>query len=247
MAETLGVDNPFRYRGYYYDTETGFYYLNSRYYDPEVGRFINADGYVQTPNGDATSTNMFAYCKNNAVNAIDSTGMWAVGIGLNANATAFFGVLIGIGIMFDDKGNFEVQWSYACPGVNNTTSIGALDAGVSLGVQFLDVNSVADTHGYSTYSGASGGYLGYGGIDVVSLSKFSDFENERGGVQVSVGLGIGADVHTTQTYTQPIWSNKKSTIVKKPVVQNNTNFSQSLQINTTLYKKLSLMEKRLGR
>ena len=65
--------------------------------------------------------------------------------------------------------------------------------------------------------------------------------------QDSLCSGIGADVHTTQTYTQPIWSNKKSAIVKKPVVQNNTNFSQSLQINTTLYKKLSLMEKRLGR
>ena len=40
---TIGTQNPFRYRGYYYDTETGLYYLNSRYYDPEVGRFINAD------------------------------------------------------------------------------------------------------------------------------------------------------------------------------------------------------------
>ena len=40
--------NPFRYRGYYYDNETGFYYLQSRYYDPSTGRFINADGYVST-------------------------------------------------------------------------------------------------------------------------------------------------------------------------------------------------------
>ena len=46
MADTLGQANPFRYRGYYYDSESGLYYLNSRYYDPEVGRFINADGYV---------------------------------------------------------------------------------------------------------------------------------------------------------------------------------------------------------
>ena len=45
---TAGDANPFRYRGYYYDTETGLYYLNSRYYDPEVGRFINADRYIVT-------------------------------------------------------------------------------------------------------------------------------------------------------------------------------------------------------
>ena len=42
MASTLGAVNPFRYRGYYYDTESGFYYLQSRYYDPQVGRFLNA-------------------------------------------------------------------------------------------------------------------------------------------------------------------------------------------------------------
>ena len=42
-ASTAARYNPFRYRGYYYDSETGFYYLNSRYYDPETGRFINAD------------------------------------------------------------------------------------------------------------------------------------------------------------------------------------------------------------
>lgn len=48
MAATLGELNPFRYRGYYYDQKSGLYYLNSRYYDPEIGRFLNADGYVTT-------------------------------------------------------------------------------------------------------------------------------------------------------------------------------------------------------
>ena len=50
-ADTLGQENPIRYRGYYYDFETGFYYLQSRYYDPAMGRFINADGYINA-NGD---------------------------------------------------------------------------------------------------------------------------------------------------------------------------------------------------
>ncbi|MEA4933535.1 MAG: RHS repeat-associated core domain-containing protein [Lawsonibacter sp.] len=43
MANTLGKDNPFRYRGYVWDEETGLYYLRSRYYDPSWGRFVNAD------------------------------------------------------------------------------------------------------------------------------------------------------------------------------------------------------------
>ena len=73
MANTLGQANPFRYRGYYYDTETGLYYLNSRYYDPETGRFINADGYVSTGQ-DITGYNMFVYCGNNSIDRADSSG-----------------------------------------------------------------------------------------------------------------------------------------------------------------------------
>ena len=65
--------NPFRYRGYVYDNETGFYYLQSRYYDPEIGRFINADGYVTT-DVEPIAANMFAYCNNNPVNRDDYSG-----------------------------------------------------------------------------------------------------------------------------------------------------------------------------
>ena len=65
--------NPYLYRGYRYDVETGLYYLNSRYYDPETGRFINADGFVSTGQG-ILGSNMFAYCENNPVNESDSSG-----------------------------------------------------------------------------------------------------------------------------------------------------------------------------
>ena len=63
--------NPFRYRGYYYDTDTGFYYLNSRYYDPATGRFINADSQL---NDGLLGFNLFAYCENNPVNRVDPNG-----------------------------------------------------------------------------------------------------------------------------------------------------------------------------
>ena len=71
--EVMHHYNPFRYRGYYYDYETGFYYLQSRYYNPEWGRFINADGYINA-NGDILGFNMFAYCGNNPVMNIDPNG-----------------------------------------------------------------------------------------------------------------------------------------------------------------------------
>ena len=71
---TLADINPLRYRGYYYDSETGFYYLQSRYYDPEIGRFINADSYASTDATGLLSTNMFAYCENDPVNKSDPSG-----------------------------------------------------------------------------------------------------------------------------------------------------------------------------
>lgn len=73
LKDSVGVKNPYRYRGYRYDTETGLYYLQSRYYNPQWGRFINADGYLGTP-GELLSFNMFAYCGNNPINNLDPSG-----------------------------------------------------------------------------------------------------------------------------------------------------------------------------
>jgi RHS repeat-associated core domain len=73
MADTVGQKNPFLYRGYYYDSETGLYYLNSRYYDPQTGRFINADSQLNT-GSDLTSYNLFTYCGNNPITGADPTG-----------------------------------------------------------------------------------------------------------------------------------------------------------------------------
>jgi len=72
-AGSLGKYNPLRYRGYVYDTETKLYYLQSRYYNPEWGRFINADAFAATGQG-LLGNNMFAYCNNNPVNYSDPTG-----------------------------------------------------------------------------------------------------------------------------------------------------------------------------
>jgi RHS repeat-associated protein len=77
-ASTLGKVNPLTYRSYVYDTETGLYYLQSRYYDPGVGRFINADVFTSTGQG-VLGNNMFAYCGNNPANRSDPTGqLWGI-------------------------------------------------------------------------------------------------------------------------------------------------------------------------
>jgi len=78
-ANSIGAINPLRYRGYYYDQETRLYYLQSRYYDSEVCRFINADGYASTGQG-FLGHNMFAYCNNNPVNYTDTCGTEPIAI-----------------------------------------------------------------------------------------------------------------------------------------------------------------------
>ena len=67
LASTLGTIQPFRYRGYVYDVETGLYYLRARYYNPTWNRFINADMLIKD--------NLFAYCSNNSVNKLDPDGL----------------------------------------------------------------------------------------------------------------------------------------------------------------------------
>ena len=67
LASTLGTIQPFRYRGYVYDVETGLYYLRSRYYDPAWQRFLNADALIKG--------NLFVYCENKPINNNDCSGL----------------------------------------------------------------------------------------------------------------------------------------------------------------------------
>ena len=81
--------NPFRYRGYYYDTETGFYYLQSRYYDPTTGRFINGDSLLVMC--DIISFNLFIYCNNNPISYIDMYGLYKHAVFYDNRSSGFLG------------------------------------------------------------------------------------------------------------------------------------------------------------
>lgn len=82
MADTIGKVNPFLYRGYYFDSDAGLYYLNSRYYDAQTGRFLNADNLdvLQAEDGLVIDINLFAYSENNCVNNMDSEGNYRLHI-----------------------------------------------------------------------------------------------------------------------------------------------------------------------
>ncbi len=96
----LGRRNPFRFKGYYYDEELGMYYLNSRYYDPEVGRFISPDTTdILEVQDDLYDKNLYAYCDNNPVMRIDSSGaVWHLAVGAVVGVATQFIADVGIGL-----------------------------------------------------------------------------------------------------------------------------------------------------
>ena len=84
LKDTIGVINPFRYKGYYYDEETEMFYCKSRYYKPEWCRFITVDSVNYIEPGNINGINLYAYCENNPINMYDPSGnlpkwaMWVI-------------------------------------------------------------------------------------------------------------------------------------------------------------------------
>ena len=130
-SNAIASANPIRYRGYYYDTDTGFYYLQSRYYDPAIKRFINADGYINA-NGDILGFNMYAYCGNNPVMHSDPSGKSII-------MTIAIGALISAGLdlatqLICNGGDLEsVDW--VSVGISATN--GVISSACGLGVEVI--------------------------------------------------------------------------------------------------------------
>ena len=154
----LAEINPLRYRGYcgyYYDSETGFYYLRSRYYDPENHRFINADTYASTDSGDAISCNMFAYCQNNPVMLGDEDGEFADWF-VRVVVGAAVGVVTGaISALVTGGSAKDVIYSAAIGGITGAIvgGTGSLEAGKIVGRAVAS----AINGGYTYYSARKAG------------------------------------------------------------------------------------------
>ena len=92
LADTLGKCNPFRYRGYVYDGETGLYYLEARYYSTKWYRFLVSDQWTWQ-NNDLLSHNCFAYCSGNPIKYVDRNGMW---LDIFFDAASFIGSIVEV-------------------------------------------------------------------------------------------------------------------------------------------------------
>lgn len=139
ITANLAELNPLRYRGYYYDTETGLYYVSSRYYDPEVGRWISPEPNVYAGAFDSGSGligyNVYAYCANNPVNFSDPTGefiLTALIVGVVAGAV--IGGAIGGTVAYNSAKSSGLEgsdlfWATA-GGVGKGTLIGGVAGGL---------------------------------------------------------------------------------------------------------------------
>ena len=174
------LKNPFRYRSYYFDQETGLYYLNSRYYDPQIGRFINVDdiGVLDVTKIALNGLNLYAYCLNNPVNQVDEIGdmpnwlKWLIGgiiiaaaavltvvtAGGFAAAGAAFAGALGIGSAVGGAAGF---FAAATVGTIVVSGIGFFSGGMSsiiTGGNFWD--GAADGFMWGAISGVLAGGLG---------------------------------------------------------------------------------------
>ena len=146
----IGNINPFRYRGYYYDVETGLYYLQTRYYEPRAGRFLNADSVDYIAPDIIGGLNLYAYCNNNPVMYSDPTGQLISMLLMGALIGFVINFAVSASTQFLTEG--EVNWGTAAidgafgavSGALAVTGIGALATGVINGALSL-ANSTITT------------------------------------------------------------------------------------------------------
>ena len=193
---TIGEINPLRYRGYYYDAETGFYYLGSRYYDPEVGRFISPDSAdVLEVQSNLYDKNLYAYCDNNPVMRKDETGdVWiaavAIGVGMGAVGQYVSDVIGNITSGATGLDIFAITSSKrdylasaigggiaAIPGLNlaATAAVGALENIVSDSIKG-NIKSAKDVISSAAW-GAGANSVGYAASKGVAVLKVKQVNN----------------------------------------------------------------------
>ena len=186
LADTLGVVNPLRYRGYYYDTETNLYYLQSRYYSPDLMRFISQDDVkLSNAQGEPLGSNLYAYCLNNPVNYSDLYGTWVLSVGFEGQAAFVLGIYAGIAINIDGYWNVFITYTIGFAIITNAEA--HIQAYVAY---YLGKNKASQLRGWGVSIGASfsfGAHMSSGGaIDIGRNGNYAG--------TVNVGCGAGVSI-----------------------------------------------------
>ena len=186
--------NPFRYRGYYYDSSIGLYYLNSRYYDPETGRFLNEDLVSYLEPETIGGVNLYAYCLNDPVNNIDPSGHLVISLLI---ALAVTGAVVGgttAGLIASNNG--AQGWELAGSILGGALLGGAIGALAGLGLPMI-----GGTAG-GAVAIADGGTLAMAGASVAA-SAVSVSLAGIAGIASILGIGLLFSKHNPGMSNKP--------------------------------------------
>ena len=208
-ASTSATKNNLRYRGYYLDSDLGLYYLQSRYYDPNTYRFINADGYLSTGQG-ILGYNMYAYCNNNPVNYVDYGGNspWLIVAAIllftpaggqisqaAISVTCYAG--IAITAIFDEEVREDMDSIGWNPFNSDENTV-------------IDSNKVAFYKGVPVFNAIEGcGSLSLGAIWVNKTQGVEVLKHERGHSTQLMSMGVGN--YLIQIGIPSFWKNEDET------------------------------------
>ena len=188
----IGKINPFRYRGYYYDVETGLYYLKTRYYDPEVGRFISQDDVSYLDPEHINGLNLYAYCGNNPVMNVDPSGHkwwhWLIGIAIVAATTLAMVATAGLAAaVLGVSAGVAASMCVGAGIATATAGIVNLVTQASMGIEEFDLGSLMfDMVVSGTVGMISGGISG-------ALGGFSAGATAGVRLVVHTGVQVGAN------------------------------------------------------
>ena len=172
--------NPFRYRGYYYDVEIGLYYLQSRYYDACVGRFITADDpRVVTVDPTPINISLYSYCQNEPIFHSDPNGYWVLTLGVSWGIAFVIGINIFATLLIDSS------WDYGLF-LGATLLTGFAVRGLSGSLGFYWGFSRIQNYLNSVTVGFAAGYV-VGGTLVYDYYKYPSTKKRFVGIQISYG------------------------------------------------------------
>ena len=210
-SNNIGILNPFRYRSYYYDTETGFYFLKTRYYDPEIGRFMTIDDLSYLDPDSINGLNLYAYCGDNPVMAYDPNGTFFLTTFLVSLA---IGALVGglvsggfaIGSQIYQNGWNPTLWDWKQIGLS------ALGGAIAGAISAMPLGGLAGSLAFGALGSLAGGIIS-GSVDSFESAIIA---MSIGAVANIAGYGISnkiANVQAGRIFNQ---SNKaKSVAVQK--------------------------------
>ena len=210
--------NPFRYRSYFYDPETNLYYLNTRYYDPEVGRFISQDDVSYLDPEHVNGLNLFAYCGNNPVMNVDPNGTFAItalliGLIIGAIVGAIVGGTVAGCVASSNGVNGGALFGWIMLGVFGGAVIGgAIGAGLgaAAGAIFPGINAaLAGSMSFAIPTLTNiGGAIAIGSATVaVPVGALA----AAGAAAVGVGVGVGLNISFTK-WVEGSWPGDDPTI-----------------------------------